>query len=62
MPGMPIDRENRFVLTEPEKEAVVAALRANEEDYAAGRWISLEDYEAQTPAQRQARGAAKDDK
>lgn len=62
MPGMPIDRENRFVLTEPEKEAVVAALRTNEEDYAAGRWISLEDYEAQTSAQRQARGAAKDDK
>lgn len=62
MPDLPTDREKHFVLTEPEKEAVVAALRASEEDFAAGRWISLEDYEAQTPARRRARDAAKDDK
>jgi len=61
MPDLPADREELFVLTESEKESVIAALYASEEDYAAGRWISLEEYEAQTVARRQARSAAKDD-
>lgn len=44
-----------IVMTEEESEQVSAALRRSEEDYAAGRWISLEDYEAKTKERRQAR-------
>jgi predicted transcriptional regulator len=46
------------LLTEQEK--TLAALRASVEDFAAGRWISLEDYEAQILAERQAHEAVKD--
>ncbi len=41
-------------LTASEQEEVLAALRASVEDYAAGRWVSLEDYEAQIQAEKQA--------
>ena len=47
-----------IVMTEEETEQVSAALRRSEEDYATGRWISLEDYEAKTKERRQARLAS----
>ncbi len=41
-----------LVMDEEEKQQVVAALQRSEEDYAAGRWISLEDYEARIAEKR----------
>ena len=43
-----------------EQEEILAALKRSVEDHAAGRWISLEDYEAQIQAERQKRDATKD--
>lgn len=45
----------QIVMTEEESQKVLAALLRSEEDYAAGRWLSLEDYEAQLKERRQAR-------
>ncbi len=45
----------QIVMTDEESQKVQAALHKSEEDYAAGRWISLEDYEAQLEERRQAR-------
>ena len=61
-PKLSPDSEERLTLAKTEEEEVVAALRTSMEDSAAGRWISLEDYEAQTLAERQTRNAMKDDK
>ena len=44
-----------LVMGEEEKQQVVAALQRSEEDYAAGRWISLEDYEARIAEKRKKR-------
>lgn len=44
-----------LIMDEEEKEQVVAALRKSEEDYTAGRWISLEDYEARIAEKRKKR-------
>ena len=44
-----------LVMDEEEKRQVVAALQRSEEDYAAGRWISLEDYEAKIAEKRKNR-------
>lgn len=41
-----------IVMSEEEAQQVLAALRKSEEDFAAGRWISLEDYEAQIRAEK----------
>lgn len=46
-------------LTASEQEQVLAALRASVEDYAAERWVSLEDYDAQIQAEKQARFGGK---
>lgn len=46
-----------IVMTEEEIQQVPAALQRSEEDFAAGRWVSLEDYEAQTKERRRARRA-----
>ncbi|MGI4788381.1 MAG: hypothetical protein ACRYFS_05970 [Janthinobacterium lividum] len=35
-----------------EAETITAELQASVEDYAAGHWISLEDYEAEVQAER----------
>jgi len=43
-----------------DREEVLAALTASAEDFDAGRWISLEDYEAQIKERRQKRDATKD--
>ncbi len=43
-----------IVMTKKEIQEVSAALRKSEEDFAAGRWVSLEDYEAQTKERRRA--------
>ncbi len=48
---------DQVILTPSEQEQVLAALRASVEDYAAGRWISLEDYEAEIQAEKQAHSA-----
>ena len=45
----------QIVMTEKESQNVLAALRRSEEDYVAGKWVSLEDYEAQLKERRQAR-------
>lgn len=45
----------QIVMTEEESQKVLAALHRSEEDYAAGRWISLEDHEAQLKERRQVR-------
>lgn len=57
---LPHDQDERLVLTKAQEADIMTALRASEEDFVAGRWISLEDYETQTLARRQARNAAKD--
>jgi hypothetical protein len=44
------------VMSDTETQQVLAALQASVEDYAAGRWISLEDYEAEVGAERAGRG------
>lgn len=38
-------------------DEAVAGIRRGMDDFAAGRWISLEDYEAQVRAKRQIRDA-----
>ena len=40
-------------------EEAVAGIQRGMDDFAAGRWISLEDYEATAEARRQARAARK---
>ncbi|MDQ2799144.1 MAG: hypothetical protein M3Y13_05820 [Armatimonadota bacterium] len=46
-----------LAMSEEEAQQVLAALQKSEEDFAAGRWISLEDYEAQIKEQRRTRRA-----
>ena len=52
-------KPDQIVLTALEEEEVLAALKASVEDYAAGRWISLEDYETQIREEQIARSAKK---
>ena len=44
-----------IVMSAEETQQVIAALRKSDEDIAAGRWISLEDYETQIKEQRRTR-------
>ncbi len=45
----------RSEFTASEERQILTALQTSVEDYAAGRWISLEDYEAQVQAERMTR-------
>ena len=44
-----------LAMSDEEKQQVLTALQRSEEDYAAGRWISLEDYEAKIAEKRKKR-------
>ena len=52
-------KPNLTVLTALEETEVMASLKASVEDYAAGRWISLEDYEEQIREEQIAHGTKK---
>jgi len=64
--GLPPEETFRALLTEAEAAAflnetqaqeILAQFKASREDYAAGRWISIEDYEAQVQAKRAERAS-----
>ncbi len=48
-----------IVMSEEETQQVLAALHKSEQDFASGRWISLEDYEARIAERRRTRLAEK---
>ncbi len=55
--GLPPEKTIDVLLAEADTDfqKAVAGIQRGMEDFAAGRWISLEEYEAQLPARRQAR-------
>lgn len=57
--GLPPAEALDTVLAEAQTDfdEAVAGIRVGRQDFAAGRWVSLEDYEAQVMAKRQARDA-----
>lgn len=61
--GLPPEQTIDVLLAEADTDfqQAVAGIQRSMDDFAAGRWISLEDYEAQLPARRQARLAKVED-
>lgn len=48
-----------LAMSEEEAQQILAALQKSEEDFAAGRWISLEDYKDQIQIEKQTRCGGK---
>ncbi len=54
--GLPPEKTIDVLLAEADTDfhEAIAGIQRGMDDFAAGRWISLEDYEAQIQAERQA--------
>jgi predicted transcriptional regulator len=55
--GLPPEETIDALLAEADFNDAVAGIQRGMNDYAAGRWTSLEDYEAQIQAEKQARAS-----
>lgn len=59
--GLPLEKTLKIVLAEAQAAAetdyreAAAGIQRGMDDFAAGRWVSLEDYEAQIQAEQTAR-------